>query len=449
MAKKNINNRVIVAGYYLLSTPVEAILSAAMEQGSSVTGASLVTFKPGALDEGLAYLNATNMRVMDARDFEGQKVILEAVGDADAIVLPEIGVAIVSGASAQEQILERGNAFDANSPIESIDPEPLVFAQDVIHNSYPHDYAQVPRGNTDAYLRGFLSAAEAIAKDLKGRDQSFEPEESVLVAGVTWGLTACKVPSSPRSGSGIKVAVLDTGMDLGHPDFSGREFTTETFVGQPVQDLHSHGTHCTGTACGSRMPAGNIPRYGVAHQSSICIGKVLTNSGGSIGRSTLLGMNWAIAQGCEVISMSLGGQSAPVAAYTAAGRSALNRGLLIIAAAGNQSSNTGAPANSPTIMSVASLDRNLAPSSFSNFGKIDIAGPGNEVYSSIPRPRLHGYKNGTSMATPHVAGCAALWASTSPNLRGMALWQQLVSTAKRLPFPASRVGAGLVQAPQS
>ena len=105
------------------------------------------------------------------------------------------------------------------------------------------------------------------------------------------------------------------------------------------------------------------------------------------------------------------------------------------------------PANSPTIMSVASLDPNLRPSSFSNFGKVEIAAPGRDVFSSVPRPARYGTKSGTSMATPHVAGCAALWAESSAALRGMALWKKLQATAKTLPLSAARVGAGLVQAP--
>jgi subtilisin family serine protease len=107
----------------------------------------------------------------------------------------------------------------------------------------------------------------------------------------------------------------------------------------------------------------------------------------------------------------------------------------------------GAPANSPTIMSVAALDSNLRVASFSNGGKIDIAGPGVNVFSSWPRPTLHNTISGTSMATPHVAGCAALWAQSSAGLRGAALRAKLIATARHLPFPASDVGAGLVQAP--
>ena len=73
--------------------------------------------------------------------------------------------------------------------------------------------------------------------------------------------------------------------------------------------------------------------------------------------------------------------------------------------------------------------------------------PGRDVFSSVPRPARYGTKSGTSMATPHVAGCAALWAETSPNLRGASLWARLQASARPLPFAAARVGRGLVQAP--
>ena len=150
-----------------------------------------------------------------------------------------------------------------------------------------------------------------------------------------------------------------------------------------MQDLHSHGTHCIGTSCGPKSPAGPSPRYGIAYQASIFVGKVLSNTGSGTQANVLAGMNWAIAQGCQVISMSLGSSAPLNAAYTAAGQAALNSGCLIIAAAGNSCPHpTGSPANSPTIMSVASLDKDLRLSSFTQQGKIEIAGPGRDVNSS-------------------------------------------------------------------
>jgi subtilisin family serine protease len=434
------------------SSPIDEMLLAALERGgdSLETGRLLCTFKEGAAAEGLQALGAQGMRVADARDFNGQAVAMEDVGDADAVVLPEVGVALVSGGAAQERGMSVNAEIASDSPIEAIEPEYFMFVEST-PGEYMRGFSPEAEGNSGDYLRGFLRAAETIMKDLRNgtEPQPETPDEQALVLGATWGLNACRVPPSLRSGVGIRVAVLDTGMDLGHPDFAGRlpSVQTRSFVGQPVQDLHSHGTHCIGTACGPKAPAGSTPRYGIGYRTSIFVGKVLSNSGSSVGFSVLSGMNWAIANRCQVISMSLGSQSPVQAAFTNAGQAALNNGLLIIAAAGNSGALTGAPANSPTILAVASLDQNLRPSSFSNFGKIEIAAPGRDVFSSVPRPTRYGVKSGTSMATPHVAGCAALWAETSPNLRGMALWNRLRTTAKALPFPATRVGAGLVQAP--
>lgn len=435
----------------LASSSVDDLLLAALQRGGDTleTGRYLVTFKEGAGEAGIQSLtDDRGMRIADARDFRDQAAVLEDVGDADAIAFPEIGVALVSGNAAQERSMSAMTELATDSPYESIDPEYFVFAEQVARE-FSRTFGETGEKTSGDFLRGFLQAAEMIAKEFGygSAQPDYDQEEEAQVLGNTWGLVACKVPPSTRSGLGIRVAVLDTGMDVGHADFAGRAIVGATFVGQPVQDLHGHGTHCIGTATGPKAPAGAIPRYGIGYRSSIFVGKVLSNSGSGTQAGVLAGMNWAIANRCPVISMSLGSQSPVHPAYTAAGQAALNNGCLIIAAAGNAASNTGSPANSPTIMSVASLDSNLKPSSFSNFGKVEIAAPGRDIFSSWPRPTRYKTISGTSMATPHVAGCAALWAETSANLRGLQLWRKLQATAKRLPFPASRVGAGLVQAP--
>lgn len=416
-----------------VSCGIEKLLLAALERGSCCleTGRFLISYREGRVEEGIKSLKSQNFRVADARDFADQAVSLEDAGDAEVMIFPELEVALVGGDALQLHGMSVKDPILADSPIEIIEPEYFAFSEN------------------SEYLRGFLRAASTIARDL-GTDfdldearENLEPSE----LEATWGLIQCNVLQSRWSGAGIKVAVLDTGMDLGHPDFVGREFITRSFVGEPVQDINGHGTHCIGTACGPKASFESTPRYGIAFDSQVLVGKVLTNSGSSTGAGVLAGMNWAIANRCEVISMSLGSQSPVQAAYTHAGAAALRKGCLIIAAAGNSSTHTGAPANSPTIMSVASVGANLKPSSFSNAGKIEIAAPGGDVFSSWPRPVHHKTISGTSMATPHVAGCAALWAESDASLRGMKLWQRLLDSAKPLPSSDSRVGAGLVQAP--
>lgn len=424
-----------------VSTDTESLMLAALDRGGdlSTTGRFLVTFKEGATDAGIKQLESkSGFRLANTRDFKDQEAVLEAAGDADGLVFPEIGVALLGSEAAVSREMTADAEIAEDAAVYSIDPEYFMFADGI---------------NADDYMKGVLHTAQMIARDLASADVAQEAEVTPSVLGVTWGLNACKVPPSLRDGTGIKVAVLDTGFDLGHPEFAGRSFVTASFVGQPVQDLHGHGTHTAGTACGPKSPAGAVPRYGIGFKTQMFIGKVLTNSGSGTQAQVLNGMNWAIANRCQVISMSLGAQIGVQPSYTAAGNAALMNGCLIIAAAGNASSRpstirpAGAPANSPTIMSVGALTNLLRVAVFSNGGKIDIAGPGVDVYSSWPRPTLHKTISGTSMATPHVAGCAALWAQSSPGLRGAALRAKLLATARPLALPASDVGAGLVQAP--
>ena len=426
-----------------ISASVDELLLAALERGgeTSKTGRYIVTFKPEATDAGIRMLQAQHgFRVASAGDFRDQAAALEAAGDADTLVFPEIGAAVVSGESFESRQMSTEAVAAEDSPIHSFEAEHFMFASEI---------------NVRDYLKGFTTAAQALAADL-GQPLPTPPSSGEVqpeVLGVTWGLDKCRVPPSRFSGSGIKVAILDTGFDLGHPEFAGRAIVSSTFVGQPVQDLHGHGTHTAGTACGPSAPPVSVPRYGIAFQAQLFIGKVLNNSGSGTTATILAGMNWAIANGCQVISMSLGGQIPVQASYTNAGAAALARGCLMIAAAGNASHRpaqiapTGAPANSPTIMSVAAVDISAQVASFSNGGKIEIAGPGVNVFSSFPRPALHTTLSGTSMATPHVSGVAALLAQSNPGLRGRTLWAKVQSTARRLPAPVSDVGTGLVQAP--
>ena len=252
-------------------------------------------------------------------------------------------------------------------------------------------------------------------------------------------------------------------MDLEHPDFATRNIVRQSFIeGEDVQDGNGHGTHCIGTSCGPQQPE-ILPRYGVAYNADIYAGKVLGNDGSGTDGSILPGIEWAVANQCTVISMSLGAEVSVNQSfskvYERVARRALNAGTVIIAAAGNGSdrprhiSPVGHPANCPSIMAVGAVDADFLMAFFSNGGlnanggQVDIAAPGENVYSSYPMPTRYRRLRGTSMATPHVAGIAALIAESDQNARGRALWQSLVQLARRLDQPSRDVGAGLVQAP--
>ncbi|MHA6630713.1 S8 family serine peptidase [Pseudonocardia sichuanensis] len=313
---------------------------------------------------------------------------------------------------------------------------------------------------SEEYLRGFRDAAQFLYARAAGVGTRVAPAQFGDTDELTWGLQATGVAEAPETGAGVAIAVLDTGLDLTHPDFAGRDIEARSFVeGQEPQDVQGHGTHVVGTACGAVAP-GTGRRYGVAHGARILVGKVLGDDGSGTDADILAGMSWAVAAGARVISMSLGADMQEVStAYETAGRRALEAGTLVVAAAGNNAERSagnpgfvGVPANSPSIMAVGAVDVALAIADFSaasspvEGGQVDIAAPGVDIYSSWPSPQNTNTISGTSMATPHVSGIAALW-SQRTGATGQELWTQLVQAAQRLPLPATDVGAGLVRAP--
>ncbi|RNC65401.1 S8 family serine peptidase [Proteiniphilum sp. X52] len=289
------------------------------------------------------------------------------------------------------------------------------------------------------------------------------PSEDKNSKGATWGIDITGALDSPYTGAGVKVAVLDTGFHISHPDFEGREITSTSFVSdETVDDLHGHGTHCIGTACGSVNGQGK--RYGVASGAHIYAGKVLNNLGSGAQSWILNGMTWAANQGCKVLSLSLGspvteGESYDLA-YERAAQFALSKGTLVVAAAGNESrrsnnrfSPVASPADCPSILAVAAIDPELQVADFSNrainpSGLVDIAAPGVDIYSSWPMPSRYHTLSGTSMATPHVAGIAALFFEKYPDATPAMIEEELRKNARSLSLPAEDVGAGLSIAPE-
>lgn len=454
-----------------------------LSESGETTGRMIVTFRDGTAEgmkSGVSLLQKSGGMTSVSRmsDFTTAALDIEQAESADVLVMDQLGVAVVNGDPDQCDAM-MACASEDNGMIA--EPEYINFAmsdildEDVLESATDYPGHPLP-GTTPPnleYLRGYYDAVKHVYESLRaghsGLPLAADALSGIGTAGryqdtssATWGLYATGVLGSTMTGRGIRVAVLDTGLDTRHPDFQGRRITVQSFIaGETAMDVHGHGTHCTGTACGPLRPSEG-PRYGIAWESEIFHGKVLSNSGSGGDGGILAAINWAVQAGCQIISLSLGRRTRvgeqPMTAYETAGRRAMERGSLIIAAAGNDSERPGlrnpvsSPANAPSIVAVAALDPQLQVARFSNAGinpnggEINLAGPGVAVRSALPLPRRYASWSGTSMATPHVAGIAALIAQQSSTFRGGALYREIRRRVQRLPLPATDVGNGLARA---
>ena len=207
-------------------------------------------------------------------------------------------------------------------------------------------------------------------------------------------------------GKGIKVAVADTGIDYKHPDLRANYRGGVSFVpGEPDPiDHNRHGTHVAGTIAATRNCLGVV---GVAPSAYLHSVKVLNSRGRGLFSYLIGGLEWCIRHKIDIINMSLGALSAPTAVKRMCDI-AYSKGILLVAAAGNSGGAVGYPAKYPSVIAVSATDSNDNLAHFSSRGpEVELCAPGVNITSTLPGGR-YGNLSGTSMASPHVAGAAAL-----------------------------------------
>lgn len=246
--------------------------------------------------------------------------------------------------------------------------------------------------------------------DFKIYSDNFSIQSAPPHQVVDWGVDLVKAPKlwSFTKGEGMKIAVLDTGIDFNHPDLAdnykkGINFTSSN--SSDVMDRKGHGTHVAGIIAAVDNDKGIV---GVAPKAELYICKVLADDGNGSISSIIEGIHWAINQEVDIISMSLGASVDPGKQFYDAIKLARENGIIIVAASGNENSNVVWPAAYEEVLAVGAIDQSLDRASFSNYGKeLDVTAPGVDILSTYPGNR-YATLSGTSMATPMVAGVVAL-----------------------------------------
>ncbi|MBB5840776.1 S8 family peptidase [Kribbella italica] len=273
------------------------------------------------------------------------------------------------------------------------------------------------------------------------------------------------------TGKGVKVAILDTGIDPKHPDFKGRIGATKNFTTDPSGDQFGHGTHVASTVAGSGAASGGKYK-GVAPDATLLDGKVCDNGGSCSDSAMLAGLQWAaVEQKAKVVNFSIGGPDTPEVDPIEAAINQLTArtGTLFVVAAGNEGPGDGtvsSPGSADAALTVGAVDKSDQLAEFSSRGprvgdgaiKPDVTGPGVDIVAARAKDADIGdpvgtqylMLSGTSMATPHVAGTAALLAQQHPAWKANELKPVVMGSAKVIAGQTVyQQGAGRVDAGQA
>jgi subtilisin len=317
---------------------------------------------------------------------------------------------------------------------------------------------------------GVLAVEEDSKVSALGYVSGAPKADGIVVAqtNLLWNINLVQAPAAwanGYNGKGVNLAILDTGIYIGHPDLTIAGGVSFVQGVTSYNDGYGHGTHCAGIACGKGVmaPSGyNV--YGVAPAANLYAVKVLDDTGSGMFSWIIAGMNWCVANKMNVASMSLGSQASPQVAFATAIHNCQNSGVTVVVAAGNSYNTTFpwvcAPANSfvsgdatSSPLAVGAVDASSTIANFSsrggqtaNWNQVCVVAPGVNVYSTYLN---NGYTlmSGTSMACPHVAGLAALvcqrYGFPAPQL----VIAKICSMATNLgtgPFPNTAYGYGLI-----
>jgi subtilisin len=262
-----------------------------------------------------------------------------------------------------------------------------------------------------------------------------------------WGIphvNADDVHQTGVEGSGVKVGIVDTGIDYTHEDLlvsGGESFVQGT---TDYMDGNGHGTHVAGTVAGLNNSVGVL---GVAPEANLYAIKVLDQYGNGSYSDVVAGIEWAVSNNLDILNMSFGGSSGSKTLQKAVDN-AYNNGMLLIAATGNNGYDRKGtityPAKYDSVIAVGAVDQLNNRANFSSVGReLELMAPGVEIQSTVPG----GYAsyNGTSMAAPHTTGVAALLSQTKPGLTNVQIRNTLKETAVIL-GDSFLYGNGLVDA---
>ncbi|WP_378784053.1 S8 family serine peptidase [Nonomuraea fastidiosa] len=371
---------------------------------------------------------------LDPALFDVTTLAEQDVGDAIPLIL-------TFAENAPKAALTALPAVEQRRTLESIGGAGVTVAESGAA-AFGAQLAALASASPQARAAGALAGVEKIWLDRKV-EPALTDSVPQIAAPAAW--------AAGYDGSGTTVAVLDTGVDATHPDLAGKVAARQDFTGQDATgDPHGHGTHVADTIAGAGAEGGK----GVAPGARLVDGRVLDASGQ--GRSWVIdGMEWAAAeQHAQIVNMSLSSPEPGGPISDALATLTREHGTLFVVAAGNDGceSCVGSPGDAPEALTVGAVDKQDALAPFSSRGPInatqavkpDVTAPGVDITAAKAGGGLVAM-SGTSMATPHVAGAAALLRQARPNLTGGELKALLMATAKPgEDIPVDAQGAGRI-----